>query len=202
MSLNRWRCSKHHNAINLTHKSDYVPRHHKFYERQTTFKSHHAKKIYNKRLGVSYDCTIKRYYYAKDIRNRPIELQDNYERFTYFKLYNSVEFDVVLTKKQRDRWNRITRVSLGPEPNSDENLCNNHRFSTAHTATIPVKNKIIKTIQHIPEKFLPRNPCSIIRKKEKQTAKNYRRRRNRKIKENQKIKKPDNRKGKRSFAIL
>jgi hypothetical protein len=168
MSLNRWRCSKHHYVMKHAHGHEHVPKNHSFYEQQLRNQLHRKKKIHNQRLGVSYDCTILR-------------TQNPSNRYKYYKLYKTLKFDIVRSKQQIERWNRITRVSLAPN-NKIVDLDNNHQFRTALTNTIPIGNPVIKMIQHVPEKFLPRDPYSIQRKQYKQTAKNLRRRRNRKAK--------------------
>lgn len=66
----------------------------------------------------------------------------------YYKLYRSLEFDVIRSKQQCIRWNRITNDKLGSATENGE-------YYVQLTKNIPVNGRCIKVIGHVPEKFRP-----------------------------------------------
>lgn len=89
-----------------------------------------------------HSCTIKRY---TDHQSRNYE-KETYRKATFFKLYRSFTYDFVRTKNLRT----LGTVLLGLMFH-----CNTNNEDHARcTRQILVKGKFIKTIQHIPQKFV------------------------------------------------
>ncbi|GBC02619.1 hypothetical protein RclHR1_04710007 [Rhizophagus clarus] len=123
MSNKRWRCGEHYNEINVCHPSGHhVPRDAKYYADEL---KHRAKKkkgnprevkhIYSNRLGISYDVVIKMY---KDIPGRQRRKLPDSPKWKYFKEYKRLQFDILRSPQQIQRFNRLSTLVLSHNANA------------------------------------------------------------------------------------
>jgi hypothetical protein len=202
MSQNHYRCPNHIKDLMRCHTSLHFPKRPRFcpgrnqvkdikkppyfYANQVDIKSRcssDATEVHNKRLGINYSIQINVFKnYTKSIGHPPHQKIFNtnnnvpsHPKFRFFKEYKNLRFDVVRSKQQVERWNRLTRWVQGTETTN--------RYNESHILTIPDsglrKNTSIKVLQHVPLRSLPqdnyRSKANDLTKKLKKKLKNYRR---------------------------
>ncbi|GES84942.1 hypothetical protein GLOIN_2v1772827 [Rhizophagus clarus] len=187
MSNKRWRCGEHYNEINACHKSGrHVPRDAKYYadelKRRAKKKkgsSREVKHIHSNRLGISYEVIIKMY---KDIPARQrVKLPDS-PKWKYFKEYKRLQFDILRSPQQIQRFNRLSTLVLSHNANAKYK----RPFILGAQKDGMQPATVFKQLHHCPSKQMPSTgstfnfvhngfPLQAIRNKTKRLHRKYKR---------------------------
>ncbi|GES91103.1 hypothetical protein GLOIN_2v1779171 [Rhizophagus clarus] len=187
ISNKRWRCGEHYNEINTCHNSAlHIPRDAKYYadelERRAKKKKRsprEAKHIHSNRLGISYDVVIKKY---KNILARQRNQLPDATKWKYFKEYKCLQFDIVRSLQQIQRFNRLSTLVLSQNTNAKYKK----PFILGALKDGMKPATVLKQLHHCPAKQLPYTgsmfnfvhngfPLQAIRKNAKRLHQRYKR---------------------------
>lgn len=104
-------------------------------------KNHIDKHVHSKHLGISYDVTIRKYKQLDKTMQNHLRGEGQ-----YFKLYKNLTFDVVRSRKQLKRRNKVTARNYASE------VRNKYFGGPGYTPQLTNTNPstlMVKTIHHL-----------------------------------------------------